>query len=99
MHRVVWTPSARRQLENRTPPAVGAAIWEFVNGPLAAEPYRLGKALRHELEGYRSARRGEYRVVYRVADNTVQILRVDHRLASPAPDASLLHHRISAPGR
>jgi len=54
-------------------------VWEFVNGPLAAEPYRVGKALRYELEGYLSARRGQYRVVYRVVDNTVQILRVDHR--------------------
>ncbi|MCL1838614.1 MAG: type II toxin-antitoxin system RelE/ParE family toxin [Propionibacteriaceae bacterium] len=79
MYRVVWAPSARRQLENRIPGSVGAAIWEFVNGPLAAEPFRVGKALRYELEGYRSARRGEYRIVYRVADNVVQIIRVDHR--------------------
>ena len=89
MYRVVWTPSARRQLENRIHPTVGAAIWEFVNGPLAQEPFRVGKALRYELEGYLSARRGEYRIIYCVVDNTVQIIRVSHRSTvyhSPAPN-------------
>jgi len=79
MFRVVWAPSARRQLENRIPPSIGAAVWEFVNGPLAAEPFRVGKPLKYELDGYRSARRGDYRVIYRVTDDTVQVVRVDHR--------------------
>ena len=79
IHKVVWAPSARRQMENTIPPAVGAAVWEFVNGALAEEPRRVGKPLRFELEGLWCARRGDYRVVYRIADDTVQIIRVDHR--------------------
>ena len=78
-YRVVWAPSARRQLENRVPPAVGAAVWEFANGPLASEPRRVGKPLRFELEGFWAARRGEYRVIYRIMDDAVQVVRVDHR--------------------
>jgi len=78
-HAVVWAPSARRQLENRIPPPVGAAIWQFINGPLAADPRRVGKPLRFELEGLWSARRGDYRVVYKITDDAIQILRVDHR--------------------
>ena len=80
VYRVIWAPSARRQLENAIPAKVGAAVWAFVNGPLASNPQRVGKPLRLELEGLWSARRGEYRVIYRISDqDRVQILRVDHR--------------------
>ncbi len=78
-HAVVWAPSARRQLENKIPPGVGAAIWQFVNGALAEEPRRVGKPLCYELEGLWSARRGDYRVIYRIVENTIQIIRIDHR--------------------
>lgn len=54
---------------------------EFIDGPLRADPYRLGKALRGPLAGYYSARRGEYRIIYRL--NSVawllEILRIMHR--------------------
>ncbi|MDR0489499.1 MAG: type II toxin-antitoxin system RelE/ParE family toxin [Propionibacteriaceae bacterium] len=78
-YRVIWAPSARRQMESTIPPAVGAAVWEFVNGPLKAEPRRVGKPLRFDLEGYWSARRGEYRVIYRLIDKEIQIVRVSYR--------------------
>jgi len=78
-YRVLWAPSARRQLENTIPAKVGAAVWQFVNGPLAREPRRVGKPLRFELAGLWVARRGDYRVVYRISDDAVQIVRVDHR--------------------
>ncbi|MDR0283396.1 MAG: type II toxin-antitoxin system RelE/ParE family toxin [Propionibacteriaceae bacterium] len=66
-------------MENCLPPSVGAAVWQFVNGALADQPWRVGKPLRGELEGLWSARRGEYRVIYRVVGETVQIMRVGHR--------------------
>jgi mRNA interferase RelE/StbE len=70
---------ARRQLE-RLPATAAAAVLETL-GAIAANPHRLGKPLRFELEGCRSARRGPYRVVYRVdeAARTVAILAVGHR--------------------
>jgi mRNA-degrading endonuclease RelE of RelBE toxin-antitoxin system len=43
-----------------------AAVWQFVSGPLLDNPHRVGKGLRYELEGYYSARRGQYRVIYRI---------------------------------
>ena len=44
-------------------------------------PHRVGKPLVRELEGYRSARRGAYRVVYRIDETarTVHVVRIDHR--------------------
>jgi mRNA interferase RelE/StbE len=50
-------------------------------GPLIDEPERVGKPLQRELSGYRSARRGAYRVVYRIDRDagTVIVVRIDHR--------------------
>ncbi len=54
---------------------------EFIYGPLAANPYRLGKPLVGELAGLRSARRGAYRVIYRIdtAYVVVEVVHIDHR--------------------
>jgi len=70
---------ARRQLE-RLPAAVAPAILETL-GAIAANPRRLGKSLRFELEGCFSARRGPYRIVYRIDDSTrtVAVLAIAHR--------------------
>jgi mRNA interferase RelE/StbE len=70
---------ARRQLE-RLPTAVAAAVLETL-GAIASNPRRLGKPLRFELEGCLSARRGPYRIVYRIDDDahTVSVLAIAHR--------------------
>jgi len=77
---LVVAPSAERTLA-RLNEGVAAAVVEFMLGPLRAEPTRLGKPLRRELAGYWSARRGAYRVVYRLDDerHQVQVLRIEHR--------------------
>jgi mRNA interferase RelE/StbE len=76
---VRFTATARRDL-NQLPPRVLSAVIEFVFGDLAREPRRVGKPLRRELAGMYSARRGPYRVLYRVDDDDslVFIQRVDH---------------------
>nr|WP_255421990.1 type II toxin-antitoxin system RelE/ParE family toxin [Tessaracoccus sp. MC1627] len=63
------------------PQAVAAAVIEFMTGPLVENPRRVGKMLRRELEGIWSARRGTYRVLYRINDQVdeVVVLRIDHR--------------------
>jgi mRNA-degrading endonuclease RelE of RelBE toxin-antitoxin system len=74
------TPSARRDL-NRLPEAVAAAVLEFIYGALAENPHRVGKPLLGELSGLHSARRGQYRVIYRIDDEvvTVTVIKVAHR--------------------
>lgn len=78
-------PAARRVLTEEPPrglpEAVAAAVTEFLTGALLDNPHRVGKPLIHELTGYHSARRGAYRVVYRIdeATRTVHIVRIDHR--------------------
>ncbi len=54
---------------------------EFIVGPLCTEPERVGRPLQRELAGYHSARRGAYRIVYRMdaEDRTVRVVRIEHR--------------------
>ncbi|MGH3902580.1 MAG: type II toxin-antitoxin system RelE family toxin [Pseudonocardiaceae bacterium] len=79
-YRVEITATARRCLRRLPEKIVGACV-EFISGPLAANPHRLGKPLERELAGHFSARRGAYRVVYVIDEDTrtVTVMRVDHR--------------------
>lgn len=54
---------------------------ELVTGDLLREPRRVGKPLRPELAGRWAARRGSYRVLYAIDDDTgvVTVLSVEHR--------------------
>lgn len=72
--------SARRDLR-RLPVKIAAAIVEFISGPLAENPQRLSKHLRGELAAYRSARRGDYRVLFRIDDDNhaVVVVAINHR--------------------
>ena len=73
--------SARKALAETLPERVAAAVWQFINGPLLDNPHRVGKRLRFELEGYHSARRGQYCVVYRIDDGEVlvDVITISHR--------------------
>ncbi len=77
-YRLVVTATAERQLA-RLPAKVAPAIVEFMTGPLVENPQVVGKELQGPLAGQRGARRGNYRVVYRVEDKTVIVLQVAHR--------------------
>ncbi|MDA8357520.1 MAG: type II toxin-antitoxin system RelE family toxin [Acidimicrobiales bacterium] len=80
-HRVIVARSAARRLAEDLPEAVAAACIEFVLGPLAEDPRRVGAPLRKPFEGQWRARRGEYRVRYRIDEETrtVYVLDIDHR--------------------
>ena len=77
---VVARPAARAIAED-LPEAVAIAVLDFITGPLLDDPRRVGRELRRELAGVWAARRGTYRVLYRI-DHTryeVIVVRVDQR--------------------
>jgi mRNA interferase RelE/StbE len=76
---------ARRQID-RLPISVAAAVIETLDA-IASNPRRLGKPLRFELEGCWSARRGPYRIIYRIDDATrsITVLAVAHRADAYRP--------------
>lgn len=77
---VVARPAATTIAEE-LPEAVAAAVIELITGPLLGNPRRVGVALKNELEGLWSARRGTYRVLYRIEEEKQEIvvLRIGHR--------------------
>jgi mRNA interferase RelE/StbE len=50
------------------PESVAFAAYEFIVGPLLENPHRIGKRLRAPLADRHSARRGTYRIIYRIDD-------------------------------
>ena len=80
-YELIVTPPARRALAERLPEPVAAAVIDFLTTALIADPRRVGKPLREPLVGVWSARRGTYRVLYRIHEEAheVIVLRVEHR--------------------
>jgi mRNA interferase RelE/StbE len=78
---ILLTPPARRALAEHLPPGVAAAARELITGALADDPWRVGKPLQEPYRGLVSARRGTYRVIYRIDENkhAVEIRSVRHR--------------------
>jgi mRNA interferase RelE/StbE len=78
---LVITPPAQRAIATKLPEVVAVAVIEFVTTALIADPHRVGQQLRNDLAGIWSARRGTYRVLYRINTDLgeVVILRVEHR--------------------
>jgi mRNA-degrading endonuclease RelE of RelBE toxin-antitoxin system len=77
---IAWTAPGRRTLA-RLPEKVATAVVEFLYGSLAADPHRVGIPLRLGFDGLHSARRGDYRVIYRIDDHhrRVDVLAIEHR--------------------
>ena len=75
------TPTVRRALGEILPAAVAAAAYEFITGPLLEQRYRVGKRLLPPLDDRFSARRGTYRIIYRIDDRArvVTVVDIDHR--------------------
>jgi mRNA-degrading endonuclease RelE of RelBE toxin-antitoxin system len=80
-YQLIVTPPARRALSKTLPEPIATAAIEFLTGSLVAAPHRVGKPPRFEMAGVWAARRGTYRVLYRINEHSheVIILRVEHR--------------------
>jgi mRNA interferase RelE/StbE len=59
----------------------GSPAYEIITGPLLEQPHRVGKQLLPPLADRFSARRGTYRVIYRIDDKAhiVTVVDIGHR--------------------
>jgi mRNA-degrading endonuclease RelE of RelBE toxin-antitoxin system len=80
-YEIRFQPAARRAIAHRLPEVVAAAVLEFCDAALAVNPQRVGKPLFGPLAGCDGARRGTYRIVYRIDESSrvVHVLDIDHR--------------------
>lgn len=79
-YHVQITARAARDLQ-RLPEKIATACVEFIFGPLAENPGRVGKPLRAEFAGLLCARRGDYRIVYAVIEDAhrIAVVHIDRR--------------------
>jgi mRNA-degrading endonuclease RelE of RelBE toxin-antitoxin system len=84
---LILSPTARRALTDGLPPAAALAAWEFISGSLLERPRVVDTPLRDPFDGIWRARRGEYRVRYRIDEDRrrVVVLDVDHRRDAHRP--------------
>ena len=78
---VVISGRARRNIRENLPLEVAFAAMETIGRSIAVNPYRAGRALDEPFDGYYSARRGTYRIIYRIdeAKHQVEIHSIRHR--------------------
>lgn len=78
--RVEVSARARRDVQ-RLPPRIATAVVEFVTRVLPENPERMSKPLTGELAGLRSARRGDYRVLFELQPEgrVILVARIGHR--------------------
>lgn len=78
---VTLSRQARRTVEDELPEAVAVACAEFIAGPLAATPHRVGQQLRAPMYPLFSARRGEFRIIYAIQQDRVlvHVVSIRHR--------------------
>jgi mRNA interferase RelE/StbE len=78
---VMFSRQARRNLHEDLPLEVAIAATETIQHAIAVNPYRAGKPLDEPFDGFHSARRGTYRIIYRIneAKRVVEIHSIRHR--------------------
>lgn len=93
-YEIVVTAPAARAIRETLPAAVAFAVIDFIAGPLLDNPRRVGAALRHELEGVWSARRGTYRILYRIDDDRREVIVL--RVGDPRYLPTAVNHPSAA---
>jgi mRNA interferase RelE/StbE len=75
------TSTVRRALSQSPPEAIAVAAYEFITGPLLLDPHWIGKRLLPPMDDRSSARRGTYKVIYRIDDKArvVTVVDIAHR--------------------
>lgn len=78
---VMFSRQARRNLHEDLPLEVAVAATETIQRSIAVNPYRVGKPLDEPFDGFHSARRATYRIIYRIheAKRVVEIHSIRHR--------------------
>jgi mRNA interferase RelE/StbE len=78
---ILFSRQSRRNLHEELPLDVAFAATETIEHAIAVNPYRAGKPFNEPFDGYHTARRGTYRIIYRIneAKRVVEIHSIRHR--------------------
>ena len=76
---ILYSDSAAEEDIPALPARQKNQIKKAIEERLTIDPIGLGKPLRYSLTGHRRLRVGDYRIIYRIEDRTVKILKIGHR--------------------
>ena len=79
MFTVVYHPLVAKDDLPAIPGNIKERLQKAIEERLMVDPISYGLPLRQSLKGYRKLRVGDYRIVYRIHDETVIVLKIGNR--------------------
>lgn len=78
MYKIIYHPEIPGDL-SRLPRNIKDTIRRAIETRLIPNPYLTGEPLRQSLKGHRKLRVSDYRVIYRIQDDEIIVLKIGHR--------------------
>lgn len=78
-YKIAYHPLVIKEDINNIPANMRDRIREAIEQRILRDPLQAGKPLRKSLKGHRKMRVGDYRIIYRLEQNLVIILKIGHR--------------------
>ena len=77
-HTLLYHPDIRQDLAD-LPKNIRERIRHAIEERVLKDPVKFGAPLKRSLQGYRKLRVGDYRVIYRLEQETIVVLKIGHR--------------------
>lgn len=78
-YQIIYHPDILRHDLKKIPKNVRESIRKAIEERLLVDPIAFGEPLRQSLRGHRKLRVGDYRVIYRIEEQEIIVLKIGHR--------------------
>ena len=78
-YKLIYHPDIVKEDLPKIPQNIKETIRKAIERRLLSNPILYGAPLRHSLKGHRKLRMGNYRIIYRIEENEIIILKIGHR--------------------
>jgi mRNA interferase RelE/StbE len=75
---VIYHPEILQDISS-IPQNMTQRIKRAIEQRLLTDPLKFGEPLRRSLQGFRKLRVGDYRIIYKIKNNQITILKIGHR--------------------
>ena len=78
-YKVLYHPDILHEDLPKIPKNIQSTIKRAIEQRLLVDPLTYGQPLRQSLKGYRKLRVGDYRVIYKIQQDEIIVLKIGHR--------------------
>lgn len=96
-YRLFYHPDVKKKDLPQIPKNMRERIRKAIEGRLLTEPGEYGGPLKRGLQGYRKLRVGDYRIIYKIDEEVIVILKIGHR--REVYHSAHLRRNIQQPGQ